>query len=206
MFETVIFDFGGVLLLQPTGAEIVAWLGQLGVPLEDPVAKTLLNPSESALFWDLMRGRVSERHFWEETARAWKLPPEIVEAGLSQISAPVNLNRPLVDYLEGLQGKFTLGILSNAGDSTRQAVLNINQFDRIVKDIIISAEEGFVKPEPEIYQIALKRLGARAESTVFVDDLPENIAAAQALGITGVWHQDNATTLRQLDQLLFGEG
>jgi FMN phosphatase YigB (HAD superfamily) len=47
---------------------------------------------------------------------------------------------------------------------------------------------------------------ARAESTVFVVDQPENIAAAQALGITGVWHQDNAATIQQLDQLLFGEG
>ena len=44
------------------------------------------------------------------------------------------------------------------------------------------------KPEPEVYRNALSHLGVRAEDTLFIDDLPDNIRGAESLGISGVWH------------------
>ena len=34
--------------------------------------------------------------------------------------------------------------------------------------------------------MALQRFGIKAEETVFIDDNPNNVAAANALGITGI--------------------
>ncbi len=42
------------------------------------------------------------------------------------------------------------------------------------------------KPQPEAYQRALARLGARAAECLFIDDLPQNLAPAQALGMITV--------------------
>ena len=41
------------------------------------------------------------------------------------------------------------------------------------------------KPAPDIYRLALDRLGFRPEETVFIDDLAENVAGAEAAGLRG---------------------
>ena len=43
-----------------------------------------------------------------------------------------------------------------------------------------------MNPDPRIFQLALQRFGVKAEETVFIDDNPNNVAAANALGITGI--------------------
>jgi putative hydrolase of the HAD superfamily len=45
---------------------------------------------------------------------------------------------------------------------------------------------GAAKPERECYQAVLSVLGAQPADVVFVDDRPENVAAAAGLGIRGV--------------------
>lgn len=205
MINTVIFDLGGVLLHLQSQDQIRKWLKRLRVDENDPIAHTLLYPSESKIFWDLMRGKLSERQFWLETAKAWRIPNFLVVHGLRQISAPKNMNQPLVNYLTNLRGKFKLGILSNAGDATRAAVLKNNRFDGLVDVMVISAEEGFAKPDREIYEITLRKLGSEPQECVFVDDLQENIQAARALGMTGIQHIENESTIRQLNAVLFGK-
>jgi putative hydrolase of the HAD superfamily len=49
--------------------------------------------------------------------------------------------------------------------------------------VVISFEVGCAKPDPEIFQITLDRLGVAAGRALFVDDRQENIDAAQRLGI-----------------------
>ena len=43
-----------------------------------------------------------------------------------------------------------------------------------------------MKPDPRIFQLALQRFGIKAEETVFIDDNPNNVAGANALGIKGI--------------------
>ena len=55
-----------------------------------------------------------------------------------------------------------------------------------LKDIVVSGEVGFIKPDPRIFQILLDRNGIAAESAVFIDDVAVNAAAASRLGIHGI--------------------
>ena len=57
---------------------------------------------------------------------------------------------------------------------------------------VVSAFEGVVKPEPEIFRRLLERFGLRPESTLFVDDSPRNVRAAQELGIQAVLYESPA--------------
>ncbi len=50
---------------------------------------------------------------------------------------------------------------------------------------VVSCEERTVKPEPRIYELLLERYGLDSAETLFVDDRPANVAAAQRLGIGG---------------------
>lgn len=47
---------------------------------------------------------------------------------------------------------------------------------------VVSAHEGVVKPEPAIYALAIERFGLDPARTLFIDDRPENAAAAERIG------------------------
>ncbi len=50
---------------------------------------------------------------------------------------------------------------------------------------IISGEEGVIKPDPAIYEIAKARLASPPGDTLFIDDRLENVEAARAAGFMG---------------------
>jgi len=52
--------------------------------------------------------------------------------------------------------------------------------------IVVSGEEGVIKPDPKIFRILLERYRIAPEEAVFIDDSPTNAAAATALGIHGI--------------------
>jgi 2-haloacid dehalogenase len=60
----------------------------------------------------------------------------------------------------------------------------------IFSDIVISGEEQLIKPDPAIFELALKRFSRRAEQCLFIDDRQDNIEAAQALGMASHHFQD----------------
>ena len=51
-----------------------------------------------------------------------------------------------------------------------------------LQQIVVSGEVGLIKPDPRFFVLALERIGRSAESLLFIDDNPDNIAAATALG------------------------
>ena len=52
----------------------------------------------------------------------------------------------------------------------------------LLDGMVISGEEKVVKPDVRIYRILLDRYGLKAEESLFVDDNPDNVAAASKLG------------------------
>ena len=67
---------------------------------------------------------------------------------------------------------------------------------------VISGDVGLHKPQPEIYLLGAERIGVPPERCVFVDDLRENVAGAEAVGMTTVLHRDPAATITELERLL----
>jgi len=70
--------------------------------------------------------------------------------------------------------------------------------------VIDSSEVGMRKPDPRIFHLALEALGGVDPTrSVFLDDYPGNITAAEALGMHGVLVEaayDDA--IRRLDAIL----
>lgn len=58
-------------------------------------------------------------------------------------------------------------------------------FLRSFDGMIVSGEVGLLKPDPAIYRCLLQRFSLNPEELLFVDDIPANVAAAQALGMHG---------------------
>lgn len=52
-------------------------------------------------------------------------------------------------------------------------------------DTMISADEGLVKPDPAFFRLACERFRIRPEESVFIDDTPMNVEAAEYVGMKG---------------------
>ena len=67
--------------------------------------------------------------------------------------------------------------------------------------IVISGEEGVIKPDPRIFRVLLERYRIAPHEAVFIDDNPANAEAAQALGIRGIHFQSPRLLRRELEAL-----
>mgnify|MGYP001797386624 CR=1 FL=1 len=69
-----------------------------------------------------------------------------------------------------------------------------NDYDRsdwlaIFEAVVISGEVGMRKPELEIFELTLDRIGLPAGESVFIDDMAHNVAAAVRAGRAGSVHR-----------------
>ena len=64
-------------------------------------------------------------------------------------------------------------------------------------DICVSAFEGYIKPQPEIYSRAIEKLGVLPQESVFIDDVTANIEAALNAGMQGIVFHDDIKELRE---------
>src|SRR5919197_1296969 len=74
----------------------------------------------------------------------------------------------------------------------------LRRFDALA----ISAEIGVMKPDAAAYQAILAMMHMEAHTCVFIDDVPANVAAAQAVGLHGIVFEDNPSCLAALTRLL----
>jgi putative hydrolase of the HAD superfamily len=92
-------------------------------------------------------------------------------------------NSPVVEVLGKLKHKYRMVMLSNTDvmrfGFIRETFPEVMMFD----EYVLSYEVGCIKPDPRIYRIALQKAEAEPHECVFIDDRPENIEAAQVLGI-----------------------
>jgi HAD superfamily hydrolase (TIGR01493 family) len=74
-----------------------------------------------------------------------------------------------------------VGVLSNIAFDIRPA-FTARGWDVYVDEFVLSFEVGAVKPDPEIFRIALGKLGFTGEETLMVGDSEEADGGARALG------------------------
>ncbi|ATQ41346.1 HAD family hydrolase [Caulobacter mirabilis] len=72
--------------------------------------------------------------------------------------------------------------LTNMSHRAWPGVRAMSPVFRHLRDSIVSAEEGLIKPDPAIYEVVLRRAGLESQDFLFIDDSAPNIEAARAMG------------------------
>jgi epoxide hydrolase-like predicted phosphatase len=194
--RNIIFDFGGVLLDIDYQLTYNAMSKLLGIPdltSGIPVSMTdVLSRFEKgqigseSFIWSLQRLSNGEIPQGEDVIRAWNA---------MLIGWDVSKFR----LLEQLKTKYNLFLLSNTNSIHinwvhRDLRLNhgISDFEnRFFKKVYYSHEAGMRKPDAEIYHFVTEDANVLPEETLFIDDLTENIKAAQEAGWKVYHHNPN---------------
>jgi putative hydrolase of the HAD superfamily len=92
------------------------------------------------------------------------------------------------DLLAALKPRVRIGIVSNNILDEQQQKLRHLGLDRFVDALVVSEEAGVSKPDPAIFAIALRRLGAAAADAVMIgDSWSADIEGARAAGVRAIW-------------------
>ena len=93
-------------------------------------------------------------------------------------------------YYEVKNRGFRVYILSNFPSCQFAHVRARDEFLNDADGIVVSAHEKLIKPDPAIYQCLLGRYNLVPQETIFIDDMPQNIEAAEKLNIKGIVFKD----------------
>ena len=196
--RAVIWDFGSVLVYMADDAPRLALAAQLGVPLDRLDGRVFDRESaRRAAVGELTIGQ-----HWQAVAQALGISQADLPAVIDQFWSADALNTEVVAYIQALRSRCKVGLLSNAWDNLRQTLDERLGILHLFDEIIVSAEERLVKPDPLIYHVALQRLGVQPQEAVFVDDLLVNVEAARALGMAGVHFQNAAQAIAEVEAWL----
>jgi putative hydrolase of the HAD superfamily len=193
----LLLDFGGVLTTN-VFESFRAFCAEEG--LDPKLIKRLFseNPEALRLVRSIETGDLSEDEFGE---RFGELLGVTRRAGL--VDRMFSRIRPDDTMVEAVRRARThgvkTGLISNSMGSGRY---DRAAFPELFDGVVISGEEGMHKPQPEIFRLGAERVGLPPEECVFVDDLRENCAGAEAVGMTAVLHRGSERTLPELERLL----
>lgn len=140
-------------------------------------------------------GRILER-LLEQPGRGHELGEEVLALVLDVVRRDGAAPRPGAAELVGeLRGRIPLGVASNSPRVLVDLALASSGFADAFGAIVCGDEVDDQKPAPDIYLEAARRLGARPEETVALEDSPTGVASARAAGmyVIGVPSVDGVT-------------
>jgi len=209
MMQGLIVDWGGVLTM-PIHTALRGWLTVSGVD-QDHYGAVLRRwveppPGEISPVHQLERGEIALEEFEHLFSAALAAEGSTVEAqGL--------VGKMLAD-LAIYEDSMTSLVTRAHAHGVRTALLSNswgNDYDRsdwpaMFDVVVISGEVGMRKPERDIFDLALDRIGLPAGECVFIDDMAHNVAAATRVGLVGIVHRTFGETADELEALFPGAG
>ncbi len=195
--HAILFDYGMVLSAPPDPA---AWQR----------IRQITGFDEEALqrsYWKFRhaydRGELTGVSYWHEVAASAgktftsEQVTQLIDADTDLWTL---LNPPMVDWASRLQrAGIRTGILSNIGDAMTEGLLRKLDWLGGFYHCTWSYALRIAKPELAIYQAAAAGLATPTERILFIDDKPENIAAAKDAGMQAILYSDHASFEREME-------
>ena len=193
--ESVIFDWGGVLIDDPRPGLLRYCAEVFGVSPEH------YTPAHDSFLDEFHKGLISEDVFWQKVSRKLGKPTPKMPSLWSEAFRSAYVSRPdvfsLVSSLH--ENGYGTALLSN---TELPAVESLHGPNYAVFDVLVfSCVEAVAKPDRRIYQITLERLGSEPRQSVFIDDRPDYVQGAKDAGLNAIIFEGTEQVKGQLARL-----
>jgi len=205
---TVISDFGGVLTT-PLIQSFAAVQDETGVQFEelgDAMTRIQEEDGRHPLF-ELETGRLSETDFLRKLGDALEPAlghrPELHRFREIYFDA-LHPNEPMIDLMRQAKERgYRMGLLTNNVREWEPVWRTMLPVDEIFEVVVDSGFVGCRKPDREIYDLTLERMGGPSpEECLFIDDTDVNCTTATELGMSAVHFRDNDQAIPELRNAL----
>jgi putative hydrolase of the HAD superfamily len=209
--RAVISDFGGVLTT-PLMRAFAALQDEIGIDpgtLGRAMQRIADREGEHPLY-ELERGRTTEEAFLKKLSTELAVDlghePELHRFREIYFDA-LRVNEPMIEVMRDARDRgFRMALLTNNVREWEPRWRSMVAVDEIFELVVDSAFVGMRKPEPEIYELTVERLGdgIAPDDCIFVDDVEVNVATARAIGMRGIHFRDNEQAIPEIEAALDG--
>lgn len=194
-FSVIMFDLGRVLV----DLDFDAFPRLLGFERSDanPVVKTTIE--RLAIRYET--GNVTTEQFFNSLDKILQHKyrrEDLLEAWNAIIGEENSAILPIVD---SVQLRYKTAILSNTSPTHFQKALDTSPMLRKITKRYLSYEIGAMKPNLTVYKHVIQDLKADPSTILFIDDISENIIAAQQCGMGGILFTDPIRLKRDLESI-----
>ena len=188
--SAVVFDLGNVIIDWDPAPAIAAGVGpeeaRRFLEAPDFDFRAWNHGPDAGGSWADAEAEVARTHpHWAEHARAYRA--HFAASLLGEVPGTGDVVREL--HAAGVR---LLG-LTNWSDELYHHAPATFEVLALLEDVVVSGTEGVAKPDPRIYDLLARRAALPPAALVFVDDRPDNVAAALEAGMDALLFTDAAT-------------
>ena len=193
----LIFDLGGVVVRWDPAAIIASVFDD-----EELQAKVRDGVFAHADWLELDRGTLDREQAIRRAAQRTGMAQSEIRRLLLAVPPSLTPIPETIELLYRLKARgYPLYCLSNMHIASIEHLEREQKFFEVFTGKVISCRLKLCKPEPAIYEEALKVNGLKAKDTVFIDDVDVNIEAAAKVGLHTIQFRDAAQCERELRAL-----
>ena len=191
------FDLGGVVVRWDPDAIIASVFRD-----QDVHSKIKAGVFSHPDWLELDRGTLEREDAIARAAQRTGVPVEEIGRLLHAVPPSLVVFPETVDLLYRLKRKgYPLYCLSNMHFASIEHLEREHTFWDVFDGRVISCRLQLCKPETEIYEHLLKTYALQASATLFIDDVQQNLDAAEKLGIRSLRFENAAQCERELRAL-----
>ena len=195
--DTVVFDIGNVL----TNFAWEQFLENKGYDrkMVERMGRASVNSKDWVQFdkGDLTTEQICQRFADND--------PEIgdeLKSAFSDLTGIITGREKTIPWIKALKAAgYRVLVLSNFSKQAYDSCRDAMDFLDVVDGGILSYRDRVVKPDEAIYRLLMERYELVPEKTVFIDDTPANIKAAESLGWHGIVYGDYDQVVEELHDL-----
>ena len=189
MIKAVVFDAGGVLILEPDSKDRL----KLYQEFHKEPDYSLLNI-----------GKITLGEMLKRVAKRGTLSDQELIRLKNFILKDRSFNKVLHRYGLSLKKRgLKIGICSNNSrtvfDTWNRTFHFTHGYEPYVR---VSARVGLIKPEKRIFLMMSRLLGVKPSEMIFVDDRADNVRGAIAAGVKAIRFTSNRDVIRKIEKLL----
>ncbi|MBI3237011.1 MAG: HAD family phosphatase [Chlamydiales bacterium] len=180
--QAIVFDFGGVMTGEPNREAVITFICQSFCFSVEKFEKV---NQEKRLA--VNQGKTDEE-FWTAYAKnkGIKLPHNWGSSFKSVMKTAIGINSEMYVLVDQLKEQhITIALLSNIDERLSKLIRDFGLYEPF-DPCLLSCEIGIEKPDLKAYKLLLAKLNLPPKEVLFIDDRPENIESAKAMGLNAI--------------------
>ena len=187
MIKVIAFDYADVIAPGP----LSKWIRENLVPDEEN-----LDYKKNIYKWDT--GRMTLNELYEVLERVTGTPADLI---WKKFYEDLQVDTEIIEIIKKLKQNYKIFLFSNFHGELLRKLLEKQKIDSLFDEIIISSEYKVVKPDPEFFNILMRKAEVEKNEILFIDDKLKNIESAKKLGINTSHFQNSLQLKSDLEKV-----